>query len=295
MTTERKCRAKTPATCKKHGNRQLGVQAFHQIVAVVDGERRVALTRAQMSERPVKSFSSVQLTSTLLAFARDNKLDAERIGFSIKVAAELHQKDLRAQRGPNPKVPYIEHPLRNAVRLSRWGCKDQDVLIAAVLHDTVEDHPLALAQKNGQHSKQEELARVAGFDWYRQQFGVRATRITEGMSNEIADPDWDEAQKNESYVGHVKDAIKDPDVLVCKVADLLDNGGSLHHNIGKGLSEEGISRRARKYLLVWDIVQDQLRSELQKKDLTVPVTREGGREMLAQMQRAHKRLLALAA
>jgi hypothetical protein len=37
-------------------------------------------------------------------------------------------------------VPYIEHPLRNALRLIRWGAVGHPVVIAsALLHDVVED------------------------------------------------------------------------------------------------------------------------------------------------------------
>lgn len=51
-------------------------------------------------------------------------------------AAEKH----RNQRRKNvEKTPYIGHPIEVATLLTRGGVNDESVLIAALLHDTIED------------------------------------------------------------------------------------------------------------------------------------------------------------
>ena len=68
----------------------------------------------------------------------------KRLGFNVKnlegaisLATTLHENQSRGARGTLKRTPYIEHPLRNAIRLIRLGNTEQDVIIANVLHDMV--------------------------------------------------------------------------------------------------------------------------------------------------------------
>jgi guanosine-3',5'-bis(diphosphate) 3'-pyrophosphohydrolase len=56
---------------------------------------------------------------------------------AMKFAAEKHAR----QRRKNPDAtPYINHPIEVAEHLARvGGIADEDVLVAALLHDTIED------------------------------------------------------------------------------------------------------------------------------------------------------------
>src|SRR5689334_18399095 len=71
---------------------------------------------------------------------------AEKLGIlesvhkAIYLASYVHQGQTRSNRGPLPRDTYITHPLRNTLRLMRYGVEDADVLVASILHDTVEDH-----------------------------------------------------------------------------------------------------------------------------------------------------------
>lgn len=57
---------------------------------------------------------------------------------SVRYAALKHAKQRR--KAANAKVvPYIVHPLEAAQILAEVGITDEDILIAAVLHDTLED------------------------------------------------------------------------------------------------------------------------------------------------------------
>jgi guanosine-3',5'-bis(diphosphate) 3'-pyrophosphohydrolase len=55
---------------------------------------------------------------------------------AITFAAERHKNQRRKGAG---KVPYINHPLKVTKILSECGEEDIDLLIAAVLHDVIED------------------------------------------------------------------------------------------------------------------------------------------------------------
>lgn len=43
---------------------------------------------------------------------------------SVSLATVVHKNQIRRSRGEFTTLPYVEHPLRNAVRVSRWGVKD---------------------------------------------------------------------------------------------------------------------------------------------------------------------------
>jgi guanosine-3',5'-bis(diphosphate) 3'-pyrophosphohydrolase len=56
---------------------------------------------------------------------------------AIKFAAEKHATQRRKDAA---KTPYINHPIEVAEHLARVGkVTDEDTLIAAILHDTIED------------------------------------------------------------------------------------------------------------------------------------------------------------
>ena len=54
---------------------------------------------------------------------------------AIEFAAKAHTGQVR--KGTN--IPYIVHPIRVAEILVRFYCFSQPVMIAGVLHDTLED------------------------------------------------------------------------------------------------------------------------------------------------------------
>ena len=66
--------------------------------------------------------------------------DRRRLNKALELAARLHAADRRERE------PYINHLLRVAIRImSHYGVHDPNVVIAALLHDAVEDHADQLA------------------------------------------------------------------------------------------------------------------------------------------------------
>ncbi|MGB5822520.1 MAG: HD domain-containing protein [Proteocatella sp.] len=58
---------------------------------------------------------------------------------AVELAALSHDGQFRK----GTKIPYITHPFEVAQMLTSYGCRE-DVIIAGLLHDTVEDTPLTL-------------------------------------------------------------------------------------------------------------------------------------------------------
>lgn len=63
-------------------------------------------------------------------------MDYNRMITAVVYAAEKHKYQRR--KGFN-QVPYINHPLKVSKMLSDCGEKDEDLLIASLLHDIIED------------------------------------------------------------------------------------------------------------------------------------------------------------
>jgi len=61
---------------------------------------------------------------------------------AVEFASLAHQGQVRGGRG----VPYVNHPIDVARRLINAGFDDRDTLIAAVLHDVVEDTHIKLTE-----------------------------------------------------------------------------------------------------------------------------------------------------
>lgn len=156
---------------------------------------------------------------------------------AIHLASYLHRDQRRANRGTLPKDTYITHPLRNALRLMRYGVVDPDIIVAVVLHDTVEDCAeemvdtvavFTLLGGTPQHYRTAAL-RFLSFD-----FGKEVARLVSGMTNPILLDDFSlsKDEKREVYRSHVREAIKDPKTAVGKLSDFVDNAVGLYHNTG---------------------------------------------------------------
>jgi hypothetical protein len=148
-----------------------------------------------------------------------------RIDTALALMSRLHERDRRQRE------PYASHPLRVAIRiLSHYRVTDPDVVCAALLHDTVEDH----AQDIAPGGRRNALAVLAG------QFGQR----TAGLVAAVTNPDWEPGRdKHEQYREHVAASLAaSPWARVIKASDLTDNAVGLFHTTGPKLPE-----LARKY------------------------------------------------
>jgi len=292
----RRCRAKDPAQCPMHGKRQLGVRAEANIQRLFgDPKRRYFLSAEERQTKPLKEMNPAGLALTISEFAAATPgVDQGRVDAAILFAANVHRKDFRANRGRYPYTPYIEHPLRNTLRLIRYGCADEAALIGSLLHDVVEDHPLEIARDfGGKATGDEGEARQVAQTYIAAEFGERAAAIVHGMSNPIGVDDLPVAQKNAAYAAHVAEAIEEPLVAVGKVCDLVDNAVGLYHNLNGGaMKTDSIRRKAVKYLAVWDVVEQRVaRDQIERR---FPVSASGLEHMRRNLAAGRERLEMLA-
>ena len=118
-------------------------------------------------------------------------------------AAEKH----RNQRRKNvEQTPYINHPIEVATILTRAGINDEDALIAALLHDTIEDTETSV----------EEVT---------ERFGSNVIRIVMECTD---DKKLDKVTRKKYQISHAAE-ISVQGKLV-KLADKLSNLGGMFRN-----------------------------------------------------------------
>ncbi len=114
---------------------------------------------------------------------------------TIEEAVEAHKN--QARKGTD--IPYITHPLAVGIMLAKAGCSD-DVIIAGILHDTIED------------------TQIISKD-IREKFGNEVALLVEGASEP------DRSLPREDRKRHTHEYLKtaSPDVKFVVLADKLHN------------------------------------------------------------------------
>lgn len=158
----------------------------------------------------------------IFCFSRQT-MDAEAVKLytkCINFAAIKH----RDQRRKDPeKTPYINHPIGVANILAEEGdVTDLDVLMAAILHDTVEDTETTL----------EEI---------EENFGEEIRKIVDEVTD---DKNLPKMERKRLQIEHAKHAT--PKAKLVKLADKLYNLRDLQRNVPEGWTQE----RCNEYF-VW--------------------------------------------
>ncbi|WP_433604074.1 HD domain-containing protein [Dactylosporangium sp. CA-139114] len=194
--------------------------------------------------------------------------ERDRLAAALDLAGELHRDDRRVRE------PYVNHLLRVAIRIMHhYAVSDVDVIAAAVLHDTVEDHPAELAGHPGATAGQ-ALAVLAG------RFGDRVAGLVAAVTNPEYDPSSD---KHEQYREHVRASLeRDPWARVIKVSDFTDNGVGVIHTTGPK-----VERSAAKYRPLVPV----LRELVGRPD--TPLTRLVKEHIFRQLDLAEERFAAI--
>jgi GTP pyrophosphokinase len=175
--------------------------------------RVVTSTRRQSPVEPV--------LEPLLAIHRQAhpKVDARLLQRGYDRAAACHRGQLRKSGDP-----YITHPLAVATILAELGM-DTTTLVAALLHDTVEDTGLSL-------------------DDITKEFGTEVAHLVDGVTK-LDKVKFGAAAEAETIRKMVVAMARDPRVLVIKLADRLHNMRTLRF-----LPPEKQERKARETLEV---------------------------------------------
>jgi len=193
--------------------------------------------------------------------------DRDRITGALDLAARLHAADRRQRE------PYLSHLLRVAIRIvSHHRVRDPDVMCAALLHDSVEDHATELAPGDG--SQQGALGVLA------EQFGDRVASLVASVTNSPHEPGRD---RHEQYREHVAASLeRSPWARVIKASDFTDNGVGLIHTTGPKLDS-----LAAKYAPLVPVLRDLIGRP------DTPLSEDVKRHILGQLDRAAQRFAAI--
>lgn len=147
-------------------------------------------------------------------------VDKSRIIHAYRVAEGCHAGQVRKSG-----EPYITHPVAVATILAELGM-DEDTIVGALLHDTVEDTDYTLG----------DLSR---------EFGSTVATLVDGVTK-LDKVEYGEAAAAETVRKMVIAMSKDIRVLLIKLADRLHNARTW-----KYVSAEGARRKARETLEIY--------------------------------------------
>ena len=205
-------------------------------------------------EVEMKTMGPQKLAELFSSYVIKKDLNESEMNSALFLASYLHQNQSRGTRMGQEKTAYIEHPLRNAIRIMRWGITDEATIKAALLHDTVEDTSLFFAQIIHKESGDPIEDRNLLFGFIEKTFSFEVKDIVAGVTNpHLSKEEMSRIPRSErdiQYGVHVEENIKqNPKKYVVKLTDFFDNAGSLPHQDFPG-NEKATVKRARKYLLV---------------------------------------------
>ena len=203
--------------------------------------------------------------------ARFPEAERRRLEDALALASRLHAGDRRQSE------PYINHPLRVAIRImSHYGIHDPDVIVAALLHDAVEDHAAELAPAGTPEAARTKAALAV----LAERFGPRVAELVAAVTNPEYDPGRDRHVQYREHVAASLDAS--PWARVIKASDFTDNGAGLLYTTGPRVPE-----LADKYAGLVPV----LRELISRPD--TPLDEPARRRVLAQLDRAEERFAAI--
>ncbi len=160
--------------------------------------------------------------------------DCERIMSALDLMLDLHCEQEDRMDGN----PYVIHPLEVADDLlNKYNIKDPDLIIGALLHDSVEDQAYKLNAKLSDEEVEitnEEELRNSAFAKIGDIYGERVENMIRGLTNpnfgkikKELEEQGIQKKKKMLYKEHVEEAIKNPDVFVIKLSDFMRNAGNI--------------------------------------------------------------------
>ncbi len=178
---------------------------------------RARLTRRMSGQRTAAPNRTVLEPLFAVHRALHPKADVKVLQKAYEVAENAHRGQFRRSGDP-----YITHPLAVATILADLGM-DTTTIVAALLHDTVEDTPYTL-------------------DDARADFGDEVAHLVDGVTK-LDKVNFGEAAEAETIRKMIIAMARDPRVLVIKLADRLHNMRTMRF-----LPPEKQARKARETL-----------------------------------------------
>lgn len=223
---------------------------------------------------------------SFLAFDRSVEITDEsrkKISEALDLMIVLHIDQKDRPDGP----PYLSHTMNVARRLiEEYGVRDPEKIIAALLHDSIEDQAEKLSDR---YTGDETDTRLRALGYIEQRFGKRVRYIIQELSNPEEGGEELKAKKAsmteqeiarakmDIYKEHVRSMITkinpetgEPDagIALIKLGDFSDNALNLHNISERGsdgeIDAKKLSKKVKlcvKYAPVIDIFIDRIAQE----------------------------------
>jgi (p)ppGpp synthase/HD superfamily hydrolase len=148
----------------------------------------------------------------------------DRFERALIYAAHVHGGQTRK----GTQVPYIAHLMAVAATVLEYG-GDEDLAIAALLHDSAEDQ--------GGRARLHDVL---------QRFGLRVAKVVAACSDSLADTGAGEAKppwrtRKEAYIAHLRTV--DRDILLVSLSDKVHNARSILRDLRKAEVGEAVWSR----------------------------------------------------
>lgn len=237
----------------------------------------------------LKNQTEPELLQTLLSVADWSQPQKDYIMASYELGRNVHAHD--THRGD----PYITHCLRVAARVAGYlRVHDEEVVAAAILHDSVEDHPDYIVD-HLQHSPTSSNVccgltgrECQALERMSERFSSRTARIVALATNppQLNRPDAGLEQKLAAYSDKVEQATRSPEGWMVKFSDWCDNG------VGVIYGEHLISTdRSRYFRTKYGHVLDVFKRRFECSDLQQLLDTEAKVYVRQQLRLARRRLI----
>lgn len=229
--------------------------------------------RTEASNLLLKEKGIGQLKEMLFEGALDWEADDQlRLIEAMDLAKSLHEDDVYKDK------PYIYHLLRVANRARYYlGRNDPDLVISAILHDSVEDHSDELARlyyrRLAMDSPTSALSEVEKQQFalreLEHRFGVRSAGIVAAVTNPPKEVRRAENKSPlDSYLAKVQEAVSTADGWFIKFCDWTDNGpGIIHDNDDTPLGDSDTPSRREHFRKKYGLVLPTLELRFEQLDI----------------------------
>ena len=140
--------------------------------------------------------------------ANEREQYTPRLDDALQLAAAAFRKQVRKGSG----IPYLMHLLQVMVTVGEHG-GDEDQMIAAVLHDYLEDVPEATGEE------------------VEARFGPRVRRLVEALSDTVETPKPPWEPRKVAYIEALR--AEPPELKLISAADKLHNARSILRDLGE--------------------------------------------------------------
>lgn len=172
---------------------------------------------------------------------------------AIRFAVQTHEIDQK-QRRKGKDVPYIVHPMTVGLILASAGA-DEDVVVAGILHDTIEDS---------------SPERAVSCEMIEKEFNKRVADLVLSVTETDKSLSWEERKKEAldhiEHFSHESVLVKSADIIA-NLTELIDDykrekdAAFSHFKAGKEKTLENYTKVTQKLLSRWE--ESPLANELQ--------------------------------